>query len=242
MPVSVSAISPATEVNFMGGSEMTITGDNFGYDASVITATYQDGTVCTVTSASMTSFTCTNARFSDDAVGTTLAVTVTVNGETDSSLSATMATGTVETLRLEPSSASPVLATEIYVFLDSGYPETLVVDDFSAILYSNDDEEYERELYVMDVDDSEKSIKVKFPGAESGSYWLSLSSEQYGRLDSDVLQLSVHGTVTGFSPAGGSKYGGTLITITGENFGTIITDNPVMIAGDYCYVLTTEAT
>jgi hypothetical protein len=40
VPVSVSAISPATEVNTMGASEMTITGDNFGYDASGITVTY----------------------------------------------------------------------------------------------------------------------------------------------------------------------------------------------------------
>jgi hypothetical protein len=40
VPVSVSAISPATDINFMGGSEMTITGDNFGYDASAITVTY----------------------------------------------------------------------------------------------------------------------------------------------------------------------------------------------------------
>lgn len=145
-------------------------------------------------------------------------------------------------MRLEPSSASPVLATELLVYLDSAYPETLDVNDFNATLYSNDDEEYERVLYVMSVDDSAKSIKIKFPGAESGSYYLQLSSAQHGRLDSDVLQLSVHGTVSSFSPTEGSKYGGTLVTIIGENFGTVTTDNPVMIGSDYCYVQTTSAT
>jgi hypothetical protein len=139
-------------------------------------------------------------------------------------------------MRLEPSSASPVLATELLVYLDSSYPETLDVNDFNATLFNNNDEEYERVLYVMSVDDSAKSVKIKFPGAYSGSYYIQLSSTQYGRLDSDVLQLDVHGTVTSFSPTEGSKYGGTLITIIGENFGTVITDNPVMIAGDYCYV------
>jgi hypothetical protein len=68
-------------------------------------------------------------------------------------------------MRLEPSSASPVLATELLVYLDSSYPETLYVNDFNATLFNNDDEEYERVLYVMSVDDSAKSVKVKFPGA-----------------------------------------------------------------------------
>jgi hypothetical protein len=221
---------------------MTITGDNFGTSASAISVSYSDGTACTVTSATMTSFTCVNSRFATASVGTTLTVTVTVNGETDSSLTTTLATGAISTMRLEPSTASPVLKTEIVAFLDSAYPETLNASDFTAILYSHNDTTYERALYVMSVDDAAKSVKIKFPGAESGLYYLQLSSTQHGRLDSDVLQLDVHGSVTSFSPTQGSKYGGTLITILGENFGTVTTDNPVMIGADYCYVQTTNAT
>jgi len=51
-----------------------------------------------------------------------------------------------------------------------------------------------------------------------------------------MLQLDVHGTVTGISPLVGSKYGGALITITGENFSDDPLDNPVMIGDNYCYV------
>jgi len=147
-----------------------------------------------------------------------------------------MAGDAVSTMRLQPNSANPVLKTEIDVFLSSSYPEVLVASDFNATLYSNDDDEYERVLYVMSVDDTTKSIKIKFPGAESGSYYVQLSSVQHGRLDSELLQLDVSANVTDWSPKQGSKYGGTLVTITGYNFGSAKTDNPVMIGSDYCYV------
>lgn len=232
----VTSVEPATLVNYIGGGEMTIFGDSFGYDASDISVTYSDGTICKVKSADMTSVTCVNRKFLVASKGTTLSLTITVNGESDSSLSIEMAGDAVSTMRLEPSSANPVLKTEINVFLSSSYPEVLVAADFNATLYSNTDDEYERVLYVMSADDSAKSLKVKFPGAESGSYYLQLSSVQHGRLDSDILQLDVSANVLDWSPKQGSKYGGTLVTITGYNFGTQKTDNPVMIGSDYCYV------
>jgi len=86
-----------------------------------------------------------------------------------------------------PNSVSPVLKTEVVAYLDPSYPETLNREDFNATLYSNDDEEFERVLYVMSVDDSEKSVTIKFPGAVSGSYYIQLTSAQHGRLDSDSL-------------------------------------------------------
>ncbi len=52
----------------------------------------------------------------------------------------------------------------------------------------------------MSVNDTNKSIKVKFPGAYSGQYMIRLSSIQNGLIQSDTLALSVHGTVTGVSP------------------------------------------
>jgi hypothetical protein len=64
---NVSAISPNTSVNFLGGDIMNITGDSFGYNTSAISVTYTDGTACTVTAASMTSITCVNARFTTEA-------------------------------------------------------------------------------------------------------------------------------------------------------------------------------
>ena len=40
----------------------------------------------------------------------------------------------------------------------------------------------------------------------------------------------------------GSYLGGTLVTITGSNFSTEKTDNPVKIGSNWCDILTTEAT
>lgn len=141
-----------------------------------------------------------------------------------------------------PTSASPVLKTELTIILASDYPETLVKEDFNCKLFSNDDETYSRELYVMSVNDSDKTITIKFPGAYSGSYYLQLSSVQHGRIDSDLLQLSVHGSVTSIYPLEGSKYGGSLITVTGENFSDDPLDNPIKIGDNYCYVITTSTT
>jgi len=42
--------------------------------------------------------------------------------------------------------------------------------------------------------------------------------------------LNVVSSVTSVTPSTGSRYGGTLLTIAGTNFGTVKTDNPVKIA------------
>jgi hypothetical protein len=57
---------------------------------------------------------------------------------------------------------------------------------------------------------------------------------------SDDLQLSVQSKIIGVSPLSGSIYGGTLVTITGENFSNEPLDNPVKIGNNYCYVITSS--
>lgn len=235
VPASVSSIEPSADINYLGGDTMTITGDNFGYDPSGITITYDDGTICDVLTAQMTVITCENRRFTRGA-SSVQAVNVNINGVEDTSLTFTLLAQAESSIRMVPSSVSPVLKSEIVVYLADTYPEELDREDFNATLYSNTDETYKRVLYVMSVDNDEKSVKIKFPGAYSGSYRLQLSSAQHGRIDSDLLNLDVHGTVTDISPLVGSKYGGALVTITGENFSNDPLDNPVMIGEHYCYV------
>ena len=70
----------------------------------------------------------------------------------------------------------------------------------------------------------------------------------YGLVDTSSLTLDVNAYVTAISPSSGSMFGGTLITITGTNFGTEATDNPVQLFGGgirngvNCYVESTSAT
>lgn len=56
------------------------------------------------------------------------------------------------------------------------------------------------------------------------------------------MLLDVYGRVTSISPSTGSRYGGALVTITGENFSYDPLDNPVMIGDHYCYVQTSSPT
>jgi hypothetical protein len=67
VPVDATSISPSTDINFLGGDVLTITGDSFGYDTDVVSVTFSDGTICTVLTVSMTEITCRSARFTSDA-------------------------------------------------------------------------------------------------------------------------------------------------------------------------------
>lgn len=95
---------------------------------------------------------------------------------------------------MTPNSVSPVLATVLTVNLEDTYPGQMDSrDDFTAELISRDDPEFVRPLYVMSVDADTKSLRIKFPGAESGNYNIMLVGEGVGRIDKDPLALTVTG-------------------------------------------------
>lgn len=240
IPVSVSSISPNTQVNYLGGDLLTITGDNFGFNASAVSVTFGDSTMCVIQSVSMTSITCILDRFGT--ASSSAQVTVAINTVSDNSLSVSMVSSLPSGVSMSPSSVSPVLKTDLTITLDSNYPYTLSESDFNVTLLSATDATLHKPLYVMGVDDSSKTLMVKFPGAKSGDYIVQVSSSQQGRLMSDLLTLTVGTTITGVTPLTGSLYGGALITITGENFSNEPLDNPVKIGSNYCYVITSSPT
>ena len=94
----------------------------------------------------------------------------------------------------------------------------------------------------MSVDNAAKTIKIKFPGAESGNYYVQVNSANIGRIDKTPLSLEVIGKITEFSPKTGSFLGGTLVTIDGVNFSDDLYDNPVKVGDTYCLVETTSPT
>lgn len=82
---------------------------------------------------------------------------------------------------------------------------------------------------------------MKFQGAVSGDYDLIIKHKDYGLIDTSGLTLKVEASYSAITPLTGSIYGGTLLTITGKNFGTVTTDNPVELFADgkknvKCYV------
>lgn len=85
-------------------------------------------------------------------------------------------------------------------------------------------------MNVIAVDDSTKTLTTMFGGAWSGLYQMSIRHKEFGLLDSIGLTLTVGSNVTSVTPLVGSIYGGTKLTITGTNFGSEFTDNPVQIS------------
>jgi hypothetical protein len=122
-----------------------------------------------------------------------------------------------------PSSASPVLKTDVVIQLAADFPYTLSRDDFtvnatnSTELNTGDDlyDPITKYLKVIEVDDVAKTITAKFGGAWSGQYQMIIRHSQAGLIDSESLVLDVNTYVTSYSPTTGSIYGGTLITIDG---------------------------
>lgn len=99
---------------------------------------------------------------------------------------------------------------------------------------------------MVAVDPSALTITVKYGGAYSGSYKVRVVSNINGVLESEVI-FEAKIEVADFNPKQGSKFGGTLVTISGGHFSDKITDNPVKIdykwvggVNHYCYVLSTS--
>ncbi len=127
--------------------------------------------------------------------------------------------------------------------LEDTYPGQMISkDDFTAVLVSRDDPEFTRPLYVMSVNAADKSLRIKFPGAESGNYNIFLIGEGVGRIDKTPLALTVTSQVSGISPLAGSALGGTMVTIDGINFSDDKLDNPVKVGDYWCFVKETSAT
>lgn len=179
----MTSVSPTTDLNYLGGDILTITGSNFGTDISKVSVTTTDATICNVTSVSSSSITCEKAAFSTvttDAQN----LNVVVNSVTDSSLTVTQVASVPVPSNLSPQSVSPVLKTTIVVTLPSDYAGTVSVSEFTVQLLMDDtDKTYVKDLYIMSADSSAKTLTVKFGGAVSGAYRLRAVSQTYGRLD-----------------------------------------------------------
>lgn len=111
--------------------------------------------------------------------------------------------------------------------METDFPYTLVKEDLSINATSTEDSSYIRYLNVISVDDDAKQFTAMFGGAYSGQFQIHIRHREYGLVGTDGLILDVSASVTEFTPMTGSIYGGTLLTISGNNFGTVATDNPV---------------
>jgi hypothetical protein len=118
---------------------------------------------------------------------------------------------------------------------------TLNRDDFRVFFY-NQDNSLNKELRVVSVDDTNKKIKVAFSGASSDTYFLQVTHNTYGDLDTTPVTLITEGRIISYTPSLGSINGGTKITITGHTFSDDSLDNNVRIGRTDCLVLSSSGT
>ena len=251
---TITALTPTQSLNVLGGDNLTFTGTHLPKDLTIsdVSIVFDDSqsTACVPVTSTSNTLVCLTDAFAETELSTTMTPTVTINNVVMShSLSLQTTSALYSVTSLTPSSASPVLKTDIVFQLDAAFPYTLDRDDFTVNATDVNNSEYVRYLKVNSVDDSAKTFTAKFGGAESGDFVLSVRHADYGLVKAYHQTLNVGATVTGVSPLTGSIYGGTLLTITGTNFGDVYTDNPVSISTTgggvgttSCYVETTMAT
>jgi hypothetical protein len=160
-----------------------------------------------------------------------------------------MASSVVVADSLSPNYVNPVLKTQVTINFGSSFTKTLTNKaDFSVNATSTSDSSYYRIMNVLSVDDANKRIVCMFGGAWSGDYIVQIRHSEYGLIETDALTLKVGAKVTAVDKTQISRNGGTILTITGQNFGTEITDNPVQVSyngglgSTDCFVQSTSAT
>lgn len=104
-----------------------------------------------------------------DANNNEITATVVVNGVSDLGTGLVVGEGRRSGASLTPNEVSPVVKQNLLACLEPTYPETLVKEDFTAVLV-NSAAQPERPLYVHSVDDLSKCITLTFMGAPSGDY------------------------------------------------------------------------
>jgi hypothetical protein len=122
--------------------------------------------------------------------------------------------------QLIPNSLSPVLKQKIVLQLQNNFLYTLKKSDFSAMIVNSSDSTIFNMMNVIAANDTAKTLTFMYGGAWSGIYNLSLRHNQYGLINTKGLQITVGSNITSITPKVGSIYGGSLITITGTNYGS----------------------
>lgn len=231
----ITVVTPDKDLNPLGGDRLTFSGSLLPRDVhqSTIEIKFDEKTTCKPQTSSSGSLICQTAAF-DKSVQpeSEIKPTITINGQTvdNSKLSLKMGKSPGQVESITPSSANPVLKTKVTIKLDDSFPVALDRKDFSVSAVSKEDTTYVRLMNVIKVDEATKSFECMFGGAKSGVFDIVIRHSKYGLLDTSKLVFNVESKVTSYTPQKGSIYGGTLLTITGTNFGKEFTDNPVQIS------------
>ena len=216
----VSNVSPKLNLNPAGGDTITIDGSGFPesqdgrYDLSVYLGT---STRCVIFELSYTQIQCESEPF------TTARRRMLQDSPFNLSLSFNSDGGLVEHIEeglelnsdpitatgITPANISPIALRTIVVQLYADYPVSgMTKDDFTVTIvpesleltYLTINNEGVRQLNVVAVDTTAKTITLKYGGAYSGTYDFVIKSATNGNVDTASFQLKVVFEITDFQP------------------------------------------
>ena len=229
---TVSAVSPSTGSTW-GFTNITITGKNFGYSLSNSygTAVTFGGAPCKIQSLSNTQIVCVTGAKVDNSD-----LKITVNGKNNAvgGLFTYTTSGVPTYTSSSPSSANPTLHTTLE--LNGNFGSNPNAANFQVFLDAVDSNNAVKEYgsyqcYVTSVDAS--LLKCLLAGGIASptlynvrvivsGIGAAIPSPKYPTFQFKIVVSSI-------SPSSGSFAGGTLLTITGQNFPADIAENQVTI-------------
>ena len=253
VPLEITGVNPMN-LEPAGGQLVTITGNNFPSSLNSehqITITFSDGQPCVVESITTTEIKCRTQQFNTSGGSTPLNLDVNVNGDS-------LTTGiTIDPVgpavsTLDPPTVSPIAVKLIKITFNAAYDSASIdSDSFEVAMVPKNPDltrpngSLARPLRVVAKDSATNSITVKYGGAYSGEYSITIKNSVSAIFCDQTLTALF--LVEDVQPRTGSQWGGTLITITGKHFSDVKTDNPVKIGYEftsgtdhYCYVESTS--
>ena len=130
IPITVTSVSPNSNLNPLGGDTLTISGTNFDPSNKLLnTVRFDDKTLCEVQTVTNTRITCitgpivknTSAELAKNKI-----VEVRVNSILNSNNTVTCKAFVDGTESISPSSVSPVLYSDLTILMKNGFTGTLV--------------------------------------------------------------------------------------------------------------------
>ena len=222
----ITGVEP-TSAPQTGGTSITVTGTGFGsIDNTVVTLNGVAAEVVSVSSTSIT-FICPDLTSTGSPGPTPIEIVTNTISLTANGFSTYLSTAP-SILSLNVTSISPVKTSYIQGTLANN-PST-TASDYTAVLVSTDSTGNPNiPCYVFKVQSD--SFVCAIAGGKQGAYKLVLTHATLGN-SHETPAVLVQILVSSVSPTSGSSFGGTEITIQGENFSPVLNENQVYIGTD----------
>ena len=228
-PVTISGVSPSSGSKG-GGLLITISGGGFALDLANISVNIGNQK-CDIKSVTNTSIQCMTDPLKDSNT-----LKVTSNGKTQTSAGFQYSDDKTPLItNISPSSSSPILKNDLVI---TGQKFGTDISKLKLYLVP-DNNKQPQECNIFEAKDTE--IKCRLSGGTSGKYTVTVQRQGMGNSitsSANVADFEYKLVVSSISPNKGSREGGTLLTITGQNFSTNKRENQVLVGPnqDFCIV------